>query len=143
MDKSEVRLHAFGRSCHIVVDNRDGQGAELLYLCQQELTRLEDKFSSYLPDSITSRINQTAGTDYIVPLDAEARSLFRYIDALWLESKHIFDPTTRILHDWYNSTGKLLAPQDQLQGLLKLVGWRNLEITEKACICQAKACWSI
>ncbi len=130
MDKSEIRLQAFGRSCHIVVDNTDGQGKELLYLCQEELTRLEDKFSSYLPDSITSRINQTAGTGYFVPLDAEARSLFKYIDALWLESKHIFDPTTRILQDCYNSTGNLIALQGRLQGMLKLVGWRNLEITD-------------
>jgi FAD:protein FMN transferase len=131
VDKSEVRLHAFGRSCHIVVDNRDGQGTELLYLCQEELKRLEEKFSSYFPDSITSQINQTAGTGYMIPLDAEARSLFRYIDALWLESKHIFDPTTRILQDCYNSSGNLLAAQDQLQGLLKFVGWRSLEITDK------------
>jgi FAD:protein FMN transferase len=130
VDKSEIRLQAFGRSCHIVVDNTDGQGKELLYLCQEELTRLEDKFSSYLPDSITSRINQTAGTGYFVPLDAEARSLFKYIDALWLESKHIFDPTTRILQDCYNSTGNLIALQGRLQGMLKLVGWRNLEITD-------------
>ncbi len=130
MKKSEIRLHAFGRACHVVVDNGDGRGTELLYLCQDELKRLENKFSSYLPDSITSRINQSAGTGFFVPLDAEARSLFHYIDALWQESKHIFDPTTRILQDCYNSTGNLLASRDQLHGMLKLVGWRNLEITD-------------
>jgi thiamine biosynthesis lipoprotein len=90
---------------------------------------LEQKFSSYHPESITSRINQTAGTGYFVPLDAEARSLFHFVDALWEESKHIFDPTTRILQDCYTSTGVLCASQDQLQKMLKLVGWRNLEIT--------------
>lgn len=130
MEKSEIRLHAFGRACHLVVDNRDGRGAELLLLCQEEIKRLENKFSSYLPDSITSRINQTAGTGFFVPLDAEARSLFHYVDALWQESKHIFDPTTRILHDCYSNGGNLLASQPQLEGMLKLVGWSNLEITE-------------
>jgi len=128
--KSEVRLHAFGRTCRLVVDNRDDRGAELLYLCQDELKRLENKFSSFLPDSITSRINQSAGTGLFVPLDAEARSLFHSIDALWQESKHIFDPTTRILQNCYNNTGNLLATRDQLQEMLKLVGWRNLEITD-------------
>jgi FAD:protein FMN transferase len=128
--KSEIRLHAFGRACHVVVDNGDGRGTELLHLCHDELKRLETKFSSYLPDSITSRINQSAGTGFFVPLDAEARSLFYYIDALWQESKHIFDPTTRILQDCYNSTGDLLASRDQLHRMLKLVGWRNLEITD-------------
>lgn len=130
MDKSEIRLHAFGRACHLVVDNSNGRGTELLYLCQDELKRIEDKFSAYLPDSITSRINQSAGTGCFVPLDAEARSLFHYVDALWHESKHIFDPTTRVLQDCYNSAGKLLASRNQLEGMLKLVGWRNLEITD-------------
>jgi len=128
--KSEIRLHAFGRACHLVVDNGDGRGTALLYSCQDELKRLENKFSSYLPDSIPSRINQSAGTGFYVPLDAEARSLFHYVDALWQESKHIFDPTTRILQDCYNSTGNLLASRDQLHGMLKLVGWGNLAITD-------------
>jgi len=128
--KSEVRMHAFGRACHLVVDDRDGRGTELLHLCQDELKRLENKFSAYLPDSMISRINQSAGTGFYVPVDAEARSLFHYIDALWQESKHIFDPTTRILQDCYSSTGKLLGSRDQLDVMLKHVGWRNLEITD-------------
>ncbi len=129
MEISEVRLHAFGRSCHIVVDNRDGRGADLLHLCQDELIRLESKFSSYVPESIISQINQAAGTGFVVPLDAEARSLFSYVDALWHESKHIFDPTTRILQNCYDSAGNLLASRNQLEGTLKLVGWRNLEVS--------------
>jgi FAD:protein FMN transferase len=128
--KSEVRLHAFGRACHLVVDNGDGRGTELLYLCQDELKRLESKFSSYLPNSIPSQINQNAGTGCDVPVDAEARSLFNYIDALWQESKHIFDPTTRILQDCYDSTGNLLGSRDKLHGMLKLVGWQNLVRTD-------------
>tara|TARA_R110002072_G_scaffold222768_1_gene379892 strand:+ start:1380 stop:2282 length:903 start_codon:yes stop_codon:yes gene_type:complete len=131
VEKSEIRLHAFGRACHLVIDNSDSQGAELIALCQDELLRLEHKFSSYQPDSITSQINQAAGTGYFVPLDAEARSLFVFINALWDESKHIFDPTTRILQECYSSTGTLHASHEQLQKMLKLVGWRNFEITEQ------------
>jgi thiamine biosynthesis lipoprotein len=127
---SELRAHAFGRVCHLVIANNDDRGAELLHLCQEELTRLEMKYSSYLPDSITNLINQAAGTGSSVPLDAETRSLFLYIDALWHESKHIFDPTTRILDECYNSTGTLRASQSQLEQMLRLVGWRNLKITD-------------
>src|SRR5690606_5228986 len=43
---------------------------------------------------------------------------------------HIFDPTTRILQDCYNSSGSLLASQEQLHNMLQLVGWRNLEIND-------------
>ncbi|MEZ5572022.1 MAG: FAD:protein FMN transferase [Halioglobus sp.] len=129
MEKSELRLHAFGRACHLIINNNDGRGPELLALCRDELLRLEQKFSAYHPESISSQINQTAGTGYFVPLDPEARSLFRYIDALWEASKHLFDPTTRVLQDCYDSNGTQIATQDQLQKMLKLVGWRNVEIS--------------
>jgi FAD:protein FMN transferase len=129
MEKSEVRLHAFGRPCHLVIDNHDGRAPELLSLCQAELKRLEDKFSSFHPESITSQINQSSGSGHFVPLDAEARSLFALIAALWEESKHVFDPTTRVLQECYDSNGALLASPDQLVAMLKLVGWRSFEVT--------------
>jgi hypothetical protein len=74
-DKSEVRLHAFGSSCHIVVDNSTDEGHEWLYIAQEEIRRLELKFSAYHPDSIISRINQEAGTGSVTPIDPEPAGL--------------------------------------------------------------------
>ena len=130
VEKTETRMHAFGSPCHLVVENSTDRGDELLSLCQNELRRLEDKFSSYEPDSVISRINQAAGTGAYIPLDAESRSLFNYVGALWDESKHIFDPSTRLLKNCYDDDGQLLASEEQLRGILKLVGWSNLEINE-------------
>ncbi|MDX1732961.1 MAG: FAD:protein FMN transferase [Halioglobus sp.] len=127
MAVSKVRLQAFGRACQLVVDNTTGQGVELLELCRQDLQRLEAKFSAYNPASITSRLNQAAGTGAFIPLDAEEQSLFDYVDALWSQSKHLFDPTTRILRNCYDANGNLRASKDQLQGMLKLVGLAHLE----------------
>ena len=131
MEKSENRLHAFGGSCHLVVNNSTDHGAELLATAQEEIRRLEIKFSSYEPQSIISRINREAGTGAFTPLDAEVRSLFHYVAALWGESKHMFDPTTRILQNCYNDEGCLRASAEQLRGMLSLVGWRHLEIGEE------------
>ena len=131
MAKSEIRLHAFGRPCHLVIDNSDDRGEELLSLCQEELLRLEEKFSAYSYDSIISRLNQGAGTGCTVPLDAESRSLFSYVKVLWEESKHLFDPTTLVLQDCYDASGALLASQDQLKKMLTLVGWRNVVLTDE------------
>jgi thiamine biosynthesis lipoprotein len=75
-------------------------------------------------------MNHAAGTGRFVPLDPEARSLFRYVDALWDASKHLFDPTTRVLQDCYDSHGILTASQDELQRILALVGWRNVEVSD-------------
>lgn len=125
---SELRLRVFGKGCQLVIDNQDGRGDELLSLCAAELTRLERKFSSSIADSVTDQINQGAGTGHFTTLDAEGRSLFEYVNALWTESQRQFDPTTRILQECYNEKGELLASGKQLQQILKLVGWRNVEV---------------
>ncbi len=131
MIKSQLRLHAFGKACHLAVENGGGQGEALLRLCQSEIERLESKFSAYRPESLIGSLNQFAGTGSFIELDDESRSLFEFIDALWQKSKHLFDPTTRILHDCYDESGQLRATPEQLQGMLKLVGWRQLEVTTK------------
>ncbi|MCR9106031.1 MAG: FAD:protein FMN transferase [Gammaproteobacteria bacterium] len=127
---SKVRLQAFGRACQLTIDNSEGRGEALIAMCREELARLEAKFSAYDPNSITSKLNQSAGTGVTVPLDAEASSLFNYIDALWKQSKHLFDPTTRILRNCYDTDGHLRASKEQLNGMLKLVGLNHLERTD-------------
>lgn len=131
MEVREIRLHAFGRPCHLVIGDSDGRGEDLLSQCEEQLFRLERKFSSYQQDSFTSQLNHRAGTGNFVPLDSESKSLIQYVNALWEESKHLFDPTTRVLQDCYGGDGKLVAPKDQLQQLLTLVGWRNLVVSDQ------------
>jgi FAD:protein FMN transferase len=128
-DKIEKRLHIFGSSCHLLFAGSTVDGAKMLELAQGELARLEAKFASFRPGSVIDTINQYAGTGSYTPLDAESRSLLTYVTALWDQSSHLFDPTTRVLLDCYNPQGKLRATDQQLQGMLKLVGWSELEVT--------------
>jgi thiamine biosynthesis lipoprotein len=128
-DKIEKRLHIFGSSCHLLFAGSTVDGAKMLELAQGELARLEAKFASFCPGSIIDTINQYAGTGSYTPLDAESRSLLTYVTALWDQSSHLFDPTTCVLLDCYNPQGKLRATDQQLQGMLKLVGWSELEVT--------------
>lgn len=123
----EVRLHAFGRVCRLVIDDSKGNGDELVALCREELARLESKFSSFHPDSVVSQLNECAGTGSFVELDAEGQSLFDFVEALWNQSKHLFDPTTKVLLNCYDAEGRLRASREQLAGMVKLVGLGNLE----------------
>ena len=127
----ESRSHAFGSACHLLIGDGAYDGRQVLETARQELERLEKKYASFLPDSIIGNINRSAGTGAFTSLDAESRSLFDFVTALWDQSNHLFDPTTRVLHDCYNSEGKLVASTDQLQEKLRLVGWSGLEITPK------------
>ncbi len=127
--KQELRLHVFGSACHLLVEQDTGGSPDVLELAESELARLEVKFASFCPNSIVDSINAAAGTGAFTELDAEARSLFSYVDALWNQSSHLFDPTTHVLLGCYDARGNLLATDKQLLGMLKLVGWSSLELT--------------
>lgn len=125
----ENRMHIFGSACHLLISSCGDDDSKPLDLAQNELARLEAKFASFRPDSVVDNINRAAGTGKSTPLDAESRSLFSYVTALWEQSNHLFDPTTRALLDCYNSDGELTATPDTLKETLELVGWSNLEIS--------------
>lgn len=128
MERTENRLNAFGTPCHIVIGNNRGNGDVLMDLARAEIRRLEEKFSCFEPESIISRINQDAGNGTPISLDAESLSLFQFVSVLWSESRHLFDPTIRLLDDCYDDRGRLLASEDQLKNLLRLVGWSKLDL---------------
>ena len=132
--KIEKRLHVFGSACHILLGPGAADNPDPLDAAHKELERLEAKFASFCPDSVIHCLNQAAGTGVFTPLDAESRSLFSYVTALWEQSNHLFDPTTTALLDCYSSQGQLQAPADQLQQRLKLVGWSGLEVTTKGAL---------
>ena len=130
-EKSELKTTVLGKACHLVVANASGKGQDHLDIALAELQRLELKFSSYQASSVVSQINQRAGSTTFTELDPESRSLFQYVDAVWSESRHLFDPTTRVLSDCY-ATG--LQGQELLSQLgerLPLVGWSRLEFNEQ------------
>lgn len=132
--KFEKRLHVFGSACHLVASGSDMNNTDPLELAEGEFTRLEAKFASFRPDSVIASINAAAGTGKPTPLDAEARSLFSYVNALWGQSNHVFDPSIRVLLGCYSPEGKLIATPEQLQATLKLVGWSGLEIGSRGAL---------
>ena len=128
------RITCFGNSCQLAIQALPGEADQLMDIAIRELTRLESKFSAFLPESLISRINQSAGTGCFTPLDAEARSLFDFTTALWEESSHLFDPSTRLLQHCYDEQGQLKATDTQVKAMLDLVGWSQLQITDEGAL---------
>jgi thiamine biosynthesis lipoprotein len=118
-------------SCQLTVHAAPSGAEHLIEAAICELSRVESKFSTFHPESIISQINQAAGTGSFITLDDEAVSLFQFVAALWSQSNHVFDPTTRLLQDCYNEKGRLTATQQQIKGLVSLVGWSKLQLNER------------
>lgn len=129
--KIEKRLLVFGSPCHLLVGGGHSGGIDPLDIAQGEFSRLEAKFASFISTSVIEAINRAAGSGVFTPLDAESRSLFSYVTALWDQSNHLFDPTISVLEDCYGPEGKLLVTSDEIQEMLKLVGWAGLEVTAR------------
>ena len=127
--RRELRLRALGVSCHFSVEDKNHFGEELLSRAQSELERLESKFSAFSSDSIVSKINRCSGNGEFVVLDQESRSFFEYANALWLESKHQFDPSSGILQACYADGQPTGEEKALLATRLALVGWSKFELT--------------
>lgn len=129
--KFESRFRAFGQACHLVMNTGNDNSQEIFSAAEQEFRRIEAKFDSFNPQSLVGLINARAGTGEFTLLDPESLSLFRYAEALWEESKHLFDPTTSLIQRYYAKGRNKAIHRSGLKGDLTRIGWQNLEITEQ------------
>lgn len=93
---------------------------------QAELERLEAKYSRYRDDSLTSRINRSAG-GAAVEVDAETAGLLDYAAQAWQQSGGRFDLSTGALRRaWDFQSGRLPAPE-VLEAARAGIGWSKLD----------------
>ena len=119
---------AMGGPCRLRFYARDeAHSAQAVAAAIDEIERLENKYSRYRDDSLTSRINRAAGTAQPIPLDAETAGLLDYADTLWRESGGLFDLTSGILRRAWDFRSGRIPSDSELQALLPLVGWDKVE----------------
>jgi len=95
-------------------------------LAEKEARRLEQKYSRYLEDSVTTKINLSAGTPEGIIVDEETAGLLDYAQIAWQQSDGLFDITSGVLRKaWDFKSNKLPATQD-IHKLLAHVGWQKL-----------------
>lgn len=93
---------------------------------QAELERLEAKYSRYRDDSLTSRINRSAG-GAAVEVDAETAGLLDYAAQAWQQSGGRFDLSTGALRRaWDFKSGRLPSPE-VLEAARAVIGWSKLD----------------
>jgi thiamine biosynthesis lipoprotein len=93
-----------------------------------EVKRIEAKYSRYLDDSVVSRINAAAGGSP-VRVDEETAGLLMFADACFRQSGRLFDATSGVLRRAWNFKEPRVPAQAQLDALLPLVGWDEVEIS--------------
>lgn len=122
-----------GGPCRLRLDTDSASLAEAaIEGALAELNRLEAKYSRYLPDSLTSRINSAAGTTEPVAIDAETAGLLQYADTVYRESAGLFDLTSGVLRRAWDFGSDRVPEDAELERLLPLVGWSDVQWSEES-----------
>ena len=131
MEAVEHHFTAMGGPCHLRLECESDMAELYIDAAKADVQRLEERYSRYRSDSLTSRINAAAGQDPI-PIDAETAGLLHYADTLWRESGGLFDLTSGILRKvWDFRSGRVPEPTE-IDALLPLVGWDKVEWTKES-----------
>jgi len=124
MPRTEHRFVAMAGPCSFRVDHEDHEtAARAIAAAEAEVRRLEQKYSRYLPDSLTSQINAGAGSGVDTAIDAETAGLLAYADTLWRESDGLFDLTSGILRRAWDFRSGRPPERTRVDALLPLIGW--------------------
>ena len=112
--------------CELLVDTDSKcEARSLLEMTAGEAQRIERHFSRYLPDSIVSRINDSAGKP--IEVDAETATLLDFADQCHDLSNRLFDVTAGVLRRAWQFDGSDRVPaQSLIDELLPLVGWHRV-----------------
>lgn len=96
----------------------------LAALVEQEVRRIEAKFSQYGDASVIQALNQNAGRS-AVAVDAETEQLLDLTHDQWLASEGWVDATSGVVRYAWDA-GQFNAPHDarELQHLLSCIGWQ-------------------
>jgi thiamine biosynthesis lipoprotein len=84
---------------------------------------LEARYSRYLPDSLLTQINESAGDLSGVNVDRETAALLNYSQACFEQSDGLFDITSGVLRRVWDFKSNKLPDDKELRATLDLIGW--------------------
>lgn len=100
--------------------------AQAVAAARAEIERLEQKYSRYRPDSVTSRINASAGDERGIDVDAETAALLDYAAQAHAQSEGLFDITSGVLRQAWDFRLGRLPEQSAIEAILPRIGWDKL-----------------
>lgn len=128
MDNHRFHFAAMASDCEVRIAGVSYLDAELkAQSAITEVRRIEAKYSRYLPTSVVSLINASAGDGRGVEIDDETAQLLDFADQLFSQSGGLFDITSGVLRRAWDFRAARLPKQSELDALLPLVGWQQTQ----------------
>jgi thiamine biosynthesis lipoprotein len=122
------RFKAMGGPCELRLYATDAAAAaRCAKAAEDEILRLERRYSRYREDSITTAINRSAGDAQGVEVDAETAGLLDYAHTAWAQSGGLFDISSGVLRRAWDFKAQRLPAPGEIEALLPQVGWDKLD----------------
>jgi thiamine biosynthesis lipoprotein len=94
---------------------------------QQEVERLEQKYSRYRNESLLSQINEAAGSEQPTTIDAETYGLLHYAEQAFELSDGLFDITSGVLRRTWDFKSAKIPTKTQIDAIMGLIGWKSVQ----------------
>lgn len=130
-DRPRAVFRAMASPWEVHVAGASGEEVQVLgAVAEQEVRRIEQKYSRYREDGIVAAINRADGR--AIRVDEETARLLRYADTLWRSSAGLFDLSTGTLRRAWTFDGSDRLPDPaRVDALMLLVGWGRVEWDER------------
>lgn len=121
------QFYAMGSDCALHLYGETAKSVELLATAsEQEIRRIEARYSRYRSDSELARINKVAATGGATGVDAETAGLIAYAKACFAKSDGAFDITSGRLRAVWDFSSSRLPDQRSIDAALPFIGLDNL-----------------
>jgi thiamine biosynthesis lipoprotein len=126
-ERFDFKFSCMGCPCRIsIYANCQNDAKKAFRITQNEVERLDQKYSHYRQDSQLQALQQSACAEEGVEVDAETSALLNYAATQFNLSKGLFDITARALTKLWDRIENLPS-SEQLQAALNLTGWQKLQ----------------
>ncbi|WP_373508834.1 FAD:protein FMN transferase [Thiocapsa sp.] len=128
----QIQFSAMGTRCDLqLYTASQRQARQVRDIVIADVSRLEKRYSRYLPGSYLSEINRCAAGGGSISVDEETAGLLNYADTCYRESGGLFDISSGVLRKlWAKDQLKNGLPDAAaIAVLLDRVGWQKLQWT--------------
>ena len=123
-------FRAMGTLCQVTFYPTDSRvaGEQFKAAVIRWVAEFETRYSRFLPESLVSLINQSAGQNW-VELDEEAERLFALCHELFFLTRGAFDPTAMPLIKLWNwkANPPVLPTEAAIQAAQQVTGWNKVQ----------------
>ncbi|MGO8911987.1 MAG: FAD:protein FMN transferase [Bradyrhizobium sp.] len=121
------QFYAMGSDCALHLYGGTASSVERLAVAaEQEIRRIEARYSRYRSDSELARINKVAATGGVIDIDAETSGLMAFAKACFAKSDGAFDITSGRLRAVWDFSVSRLPDQQSIDAVLPFIGLDNV-----------------